>query len=321
MSEAVADVVVVPVAIRQADPPTLVALQGPGGGWACQPLVGTAQGTAQRLLTGVLPPGTDILELSRQRARPATFVEGEAGNPRLTLLFTLALPMALADDAAPEHDRWTPLVHPRSTATAARVIGGDLLANVPFAHAIVDYWRQSLEETAAALLFVSRYWTLPQLRDVYSAIWGYEQDTASFTSWALGRGGALSDVVAKLEDTDVTDELAAALADAAEAMDADAADRTHAARAAMRSAASMAAWTALTRSMRSPKAVGLRALGSAATFGIPAAAVVAAAGAVAYQSSARGRAPKWYRTAVEHPIEHKLKRTYAPRPAWLDQAG
>lgn len=317
MGSSEVQVVVVPVSVRQAGVPTLVGLQAKGGGWARAPLEGTGRDTAQRVLATSLPPGGTILEVERRRARPATFVEDERGFAGLTLLYTTALPMAFADPAAPDSDRWFPLVHPRTKAEEARQAGADLLANVPFAHPIVDHWRQSMEDSAGGLLFLSRYWTLPQLRDVYSAVWGYEQDTASFTKWVKP---SLAEAFQEVTDPDLTAELAESLADATEELSGGPDDARQATRAAARSAASMAAWHALSSSLRPGHRVGLGLGGPVLAGALPLAVVAGAAAVTAYQSSTRGRAPTWYETVAKRPLEHKLQRTYAPRPAWLGAA-
>lgn len=317
MTSAKVQVVVVPVSVRQADVPTLVGLQATGGGWVSAPLEGTGNDTAQHVLASSLPPGGSVLEAERRRARPATFVEGERGFAGITLLYTTALPMAFADPAAPDSDRWLPLVHPGTNAKTARQAGADLLADVPFAHLIVDHWRRSMEESAGGLLFLSRYWTLPQLRDVYSAVWGYEQDTASFKKWV---NSSLADAFQEVTEPDLTAELAESLADATEEFGNGPGDAHEATRAAARSAASMAAWHALSRTLRPGRRVGLSLGGPVLAGALPVAVVAGAAAVIAYQSSTRGRAPTWFETAVKQPLEHKLHGTYTPRPAWLGAA-
>lgn len=311
------DVAVIPVSVRQhgvSDRPTLMALPGGDGAWASEALVVTAAGTAQRVLAGCLPPGAEILQPERQPS-PMTFVEERSrGRARLVLLYTVALPMALCDPQAPDSGRWVPLLRPEAKASEARHVGDAMLAHVPFAIDIVDHWRQALEETGAGLRFLARHWTMPQLRDVYSAVWGYEQDTASFSKWALKRPGALTSLVEELQNRDLTDELAETLAGASELADqAQGSGGRRAQRAAGRSATNMAAWTAVSRSLRPSTAVGFSVGGVI----LPAAVLAATAGLVAYQASTRGPPATWYTTLTSQPEQHKLEHIYLPRPAWL----
>lgn len=319
-------VVVVPVSVQQhgwESRPTVVAWPGEEGAWAQDLLEGSAFSTAQGLLAGLLPMSAQLLDPARLTPQPVTFMEGSQGwEQGLTLLYTVAVPMALSDPETEHGDQWVALVRPEPTAKEARRKGRDMLADLPYVFEIVDYWRRVLDETAGGLLFLSRYWTKPQLRDIYTAVWGYEQDAAGFTAWAFGgrrSGGAFSKVGHRLGHPDITDELAEALADAAAAVDdpdAKAEGRSDRQTAA-RTAGSMAAWTALAQTLRSPKAVGLRLGGLPATV-LPAAAVAAAAGMVAYQASARGGQPSWYTTTTSDPNRYRLKSVYKPRPGWLD---
>lgn len=50
---------------------------------------------------------------------------------------------------------------------------------------VLDYWRQALEETDAALGFLARRFSLWSLRRIYDAVWGYNQDPSGFKRWAL----------------------------------------------------------------------------------------------------------------------------------------
>lgn len=324
------EVVVVPVAVRQhgwQERPTLMGWPGEDGTWLrARPrdrADGSADGTAQQLLENAHPPGAEHLLEDREdfRADRVTFLEETvAGRVRLTLLYTFAFPMALADPGLPEHDRWIPLVKPEPKATEARQVGARMVGEAPNAFEIADYWRRVLEATAGGLRFLAHYWAMPQLRDVYSAVWGYEQDPAAFSKWAVGRRGALTRAAEPIEDADLTQELAKALEDASTSTspDDDRKEAVHDLRQAATRTATMAAWEALTRTLRSPQGVGLR-LGKGSP--LHPAVIAGVAALVAYQASTRGPAPTWYETKVSEPQEHKLERPYTPRPAWLVPAG
>ena len=313
------EVVVIPVSVRQDGPdgrPTLMGWPGLDG-WARKALGRTAAGTAGYVLKKCLPPGAEML-LPQRQPQPVTFAEsrGRSGT-RLTLLYTVALPMALCDPAVTGSERWLPLLRPEERATDARRVGAAMLVERPFAFEIIDHWRQALEQTGAGLQFLSRHWTLSQLRDVYSGVWGYEQDTASFTKWALKRPGAFSELVQPLEDKDLTPEIAEALATASDAGEGPRGRASSSARAA-EAATNAIAWTALARGLRPAKSVGLSA-GAAALVGgaLPVVPIAAAAAAVAYQASTRGAPANWYTTATDAPDQHRLEHVYTPRPAWL----
>ena len=306
-------VAVVPVSVRQDGVnghPTLMGWPEEDGSWTTGALTGTAADTAQRLLTGCLPPGAQLL---KPETRPVSFVEDRRRDgTQLTLVYTAALPMALCDPEAPDSDRWVALLHPEEQKSAARKAGDKMITDVPFAVDILTHWRRALEETGAALRFLARHWIVPQLRDVHSAVWGYKQDTASFTKWALKSPGALSPLVDEMKNSDLTEELAETLALASEAVHNPEASQG-ARRLADTSAADMAAWTALSKTLR-PSGIGLIVAAGA----VPAVVLAGAAAVVAYRSSRRGAPAKtWYTTCVPEPERIKLAHSYPPRPAWL----
>lgn len=324
------EVVVVPVAVCQhgwEERPTLMGWPREDGTWLRGSLDGSADGTVQKLLKGALPPGAGrVLDREDFRADRVTFLEETvAGRARLTLLYTFALPMALADPGLPKHDRWITLVKPEPKATEARQVGARMIGDAPNAFEVVDYWRRVLEATAGGLRFLARYWAMPQLRDVYSAVWGYEQDPAAFSKWAVGRRGALTEAADPVENTDLSDELAEALAKAPASLGEDGDEQrttSQGSGAEPRTPASMLAWEALVNTLRSPKGVGLRLSNDVVRRPALSVAVVAGVAAlVAYQASTRGPTPTWYKTKVDQPQDHKLERPYTPRPAWLVPAG
>ena len=187
-----------------------------------------------------------------------------------------------------------------------------MVADAPFASEVLVHWREALEATGAALRFLAGHWTAPQLRDVYSAIWGYKQDTASFTKWALRSPGAFNPFVQKEESPDLTDEVAEGLYLASMASYGDA-DATSQRRQSDPSATDRAAWTALSKTLTPGKTGLIVAAGV-----VPGVVLASAAARVAYRSSSRGAPPKtWYETRESDPESAMLAHTYPSRPAWL----
>ncbi len=66
---------------------------------------------------------------------------------------------------------------------------------------VLDYWRQAFEETDAVLDVLPPNLTLLQIRGVYDAVWGYDQDPSGFKRWAVDRPGAFQSLL-----TEVTGE-------------------------------------------------------------------------------------------------------------------
>ncbi|MCK5929049.1 MAG: hypothetical protein KAG80_12715 [Nocardioides sp.] len=158
----------------------------------------------RRLLELLPPSGRVLLESLGASPRPVTFIRDGA---TLTLLYTVAVPSPLVDaslvgdvttDAPlPEGEdasgtgagvwegmQWRRLVRPHAYRKEAMALGTRGLATLPHGEIVVDFWRQRLEERAAFVEFLPRYVTNPQVRDLYSAVWGYEQDPPAFSRWS-----------------------------------------------------------------------------------------------------------------------------------------
>lgn len=316
-------VVVVPVAVQQAGHeglPTFVGLAEPDGRWAASPLHDRAGSTAQRLLASVLPPAAALLDDRMPLLRPVTFEE-HPDSGGVTLIYTAALPMALTE-AVETVGRWRPLVMPAPSADIARAAGGSAVTDVEHAEVLLEHWREVLEDTAGGLLFLARYWTMPQLRDVYSAVWGYEQDAASFNRWADPQGGGAFEGVVEPPDkapAAVTDEIAKVFAIASHLPPGMAAGLVAGAAVGYAAnAQTLAPWKAVATVLRPKKRVGLAVTqGDGAYAAVSKTAMVAAAARVAYQASTRGPAPDWYTARIEHPHQHRLDKLYLPRPGWM----
>lgn len=231
-----------------------------------------------------------------------------SSGSQLTLIYSIVLPVALADPDAPGAEGWIPLVESGGSQTQARRRGSDLLRNEPYGKRLAEYWREELEEETRLFAFLPRYFTGRQARDVYSAFWGYEQDPDGFATWSgIGQNkeGVYSD---HIEDQDLGEgDLLPAQVHAV--LKADSANTL---------GGSDAAATLLCESA-SNGAVGLwprsRAVGSATETALM--PLLAAASLVAYQRTSRGPKPNWYKRKAAKPCVERLERLYAPRAVWV----
>jgi hypothetical protein len=319
----VAPVVVVPGTADQ--PPTLKAFVAAGGSWHTRRIHDSPQQAAEALFRESVPALiSDLVAPDGQQIQPVTFAVGEHDQSAITLIYTVALPMALgaalnaySDTAGPDvprtdvawgdRDRWRTVCATSPNKDAAKDAGSRAIStDVDHAATILDFWRQQLEETAAATYFLAEYFTLPQLRDIYSAVWGYEQDSSSFNKWVRDAleyraislaAPAESPQSESNKDPDLTDDLLKALGTPAHIHE------------------------PLRRALKRMKFVGvsrtvIKALGPLAEEFIPLDHVVLAGSTVAYQSIAQGPKPTWYRRAVANPSGLRVTSVYPPRPAW-----
>ena len=319
----VAPVVVVPGTADQ--PPMLKAFVDASGSWHTRRIHGSPQQAAEALFRESVPALiSDLVGPGDQEIQPVTFAVDENDQSAITLIYTVALPMALGaalttggyatspevpptEAAWRDRDRWRTVCATYPTKDAARDAGARAISSeVDHMAAILDFWRQQLEETAAATYFLAEYFTLPQLRDIYSAVWGYEQDSSSFNKWVRD---ALEHRAISLaapsespqsesnKDPDLTDDLLKAMGTPAHIQE------------------------PLRRALKRMKFVGvsqtvLKALGPLAEEFIPLDHVVLAGSTVAYQPIAQGPKPTWYRRAVANPSGLRVTSVYPPRPAW-----
>jgi len=319
------DVMVLPVSVRDVDgSPVVVGLPDPSGGWVRETSATDPAGAALRMLEELLPVPRSLLREEWLRPLPVTFYEREdsPGNRAVVLLYTASVPVAVAaDENVPGNERWRALLNPAASAEAAKSTGRAMLTplgeSADLEEAVLDFWRQKLEGTAAALLFLPPYWTMPQLRDVYSGFWGYEQDAAGFGRWALKGDPPAWGADLIREKGDKLD-VSAQMASTFEQIYKVASDPN--AYGAIASGAAEG-WRAMTifsdllgtgtgLSLKTGKAKLLAAA-------LPVGALAATAALVAYQPTRRGKDPVWYSTAVQRPEQHHLAKLYQPRPGWM----
>jgi hypothetical protein len=163
---------------------------------------------------------------------------------------------------------------------------------------VLNHWRKAVEETTAAFDLLPRYFTTPQLRSIYDAIWGEPQDAGNFHKWVH------TDNAGTCAPAHV-DEIARHLDAAAQQVWQGTPMESEAPRLSMR--------------QLTPALVGTSplVLGAGLARLIPVVVAGAAAGGlVAYQNTRNpGKQPRWYaRTGHAREV---LRDLYAPRPVWL----
>jgi len=218
-------------------------------------------------------------------------VEYSVGSPNL--LLTAVLPIAAAElaDAAD----W-PLLTPWGGGADVRRSKLD-----PVRVALIDYWREQLVHTTAALDFLPAYFTMFQARSVYTSVWGERQADGNFQRWfttAKTADGSLlcEEVLDEKVQRRTQEELASLL--------------TKAGLRGLSAAGVAKAWA-------DPKLVGASA-GVTALAGLAALPVAAVAGAavgsaIGYQAlKSAGRPPRWYKRATGG--REQLKSWYPVRP-------
>lgn len=287
------DVTVVPVALRPLAEDAQSALMGvatlrPGGDWLSTRVTNPASAleVARRMLDDTVHP-----DLRTRVGLENAGVDYASGEPRL--LFTAVLPIAAAELASTSRD-W-PLLTPwvGDGPAAARVRLHRLDATQA---AIVAYWRGQLMRTTAAFDFLPRYFTMFQVRSVFSSIWGDRQPDGNFLRW--------------LSSAEDVNKLKVCME-----VDGEEARREIQASFAERLAAAAGVSAAMVKQQWDPKIIGTSA-GVAGLAGlaslIPAAQVVGAivGATIGYQRArGAGRPPRWYRRVVEKRI---LLRTWYP---------
>lgn len=291
-------VVLYPVSFALEDgPPRMVCLARPG----VQPLLRTtatdAEAGARALLTEVLDLLTDQLpvgtpqsamqELKEQSSRFLELVGADRVDDHTVVIYTSVIPMPLAEEALRGDGAeltWRTLSQKQGTRDMGRPdrrTGPDAV--------VLDYWRQAFEETDFALDFLPQYLSLLQLRGLYEAVWGYDQDPSGFRRWAIDRTGAFSNLLAEVDDEE---EMQGAFFKAL-------ADRLSPADAAKAGAMTAGAFQA--------------GLGKDLSLSVG----LAAAASVNRLYPRRGPSPTWFRkTSVWRPGPTWIDHLYPPRPNW-----
>lgn len=220
---------------------------------------------------------------------------GQAGLS-VELLYTAAIPWCL--DAPPgEGWRALPLGAQAPGATGRRAI------------AVREAWHRLAQETTDALALLPQHFTIPEMQDVYRAIWGL-RDLPNFHRWVLGNNEGMVAEVATSE-------------------------REAAEREAQRRASAAAAAGAMVGGAGAAAAFGLASLVPAPGVRVGMAAgplaplaLVAAGSTLAYRNylrrrptdaQERGRPPKYYKRGRLD----MLRASFGSRPVWeqpLDEA-
>jgi hypothetical protein len=314
--------VVVPVTVGPLGEGTTAELLGymPGGQWLAD-LADRAplEETLARVLEGAEPAAMRSLRGWTPAPESVGF---RATDDGVDLVFTCALPVTapLLDPQQERHSRsrgeWVRLLprfppRPKSGSTEdwQRGVSEVVLAADPVSLAVLDHWRQRIEETTAAFELLPRYFTTPQVRSVYEAVWGEQQDPGNFHKWLHQpneNGGICIEVPAE--------KVRRAVDEAASRVwrETDGSDAPVAAALALRGLASAATPGKAADVGTSPIALASLAMLSPTLSAV--AGVVG--GAIAYQSSRKpGRQPVWYSRAGD--TRTVLPSLYSPRPPWL----
>jgi hypothetical protein len=195
------EVLLYPVSFAlEAGPARFVSLGQEDGSPLSTRVRGEVQDTALTLLTNTVDeliaqgltaaPKSSHQELRRATTRHLEMAGVVQAPGKVQLVYTAPVPTPLAetelDVSAGSSYAWQTVSasrgkQPRSPEPRRRT-GPDA--------AVLDYWRQAFEETNFALDFLPEHFTLLQLRSLYDAVWGYDQDPSGFKRWAVERAGA-----------------------------------------------------------------------------------------------------------------------------------
>lgn len=312
-------VVLIPVAVSRvpgSDVPYLMGLRSANHAvWASVEMRTDPRQVATDLLVGILEDAdleglAELLDINSSSLQPVEFVDRAK---KLVLIYTLALPTGWTELAALS-DRWVRLCETKRTREAALQLGRMQIADeasAPYAEHILDHWRQLLEETPAVLSFLAPYFTLPQARDVYSAVWGYEQDATHWGAWA-NKSGNLADVYEPIDTAEVSEGFRGLLD---EPQWQELSGMTAATSAPLIEGPLENRWTGISRV----------ALGTVAASLIPGAALGALTSGVAHQVvKPRGKPPQWHKALLTRADlydpsgmpRQRLESVYSPRPTW-----
>jgi len=300
------DVTLIAVSIRYENgAPQFVGLRV-GDRWPRATVAGKLSATVDALV-GDLPPEFEHVLTARQiKPERVTFRDEDGGA--LNLIYTLALPIPLGNlevDGA----EWVPLLAAATKHADARKIGFEARGDAENSGTMLEWWKELLEEDAGVFALLPQHFTARQARDVYSAIWGYEQDADSFGSWSgIGRNrsqGVLSRWIEPepLTEGDLLEQFVDVICKSRGRED----ESDHA-----RALATVVARDA------SEKMVGLDPSSPIESAGVVTrSALFSAAALIAYQVRARGPKPAWFRQPKPGDTDGKLQDLYTPRPTWV----
>lgn len=304
------EVVLVPVSVQLGSVLRVVGFRE-GDQWARRSVADGADKTAAALVDELPAEYRHVVDKLGVTPARVTFDEREAiGGSQLTLIYSIALPAPLADPDVPGADRWIPLLESGGSQAQAKERGWGLLRKGDtYGKTAVEYWREELEEETRLFVFLPRYFTARQARDVYSAFWGYEQDPDGFATWSgIGpkkEGGVYSDYI---EDGKLLRDGELLPAHVEAALEADSTGTLGGEFGAT-----------LLCERASDRAVGLwprsEAVGSAPQEALS--PLLAAASLVAYQRPRPGPKPSWYKRKADKPCEKRLTSLYMPRAVWM----
>lgn len=146
------------------------------------------------------------------RPAPPALAGANWDDGGITLVFTSGVPSPLAEtaiDISTETPyRWAIL----NESMGRRVKSRPPVERRGTEAVALDFWRQALEETDVALDLLPAYFNLLQLRSMYDAVWGYDQDPSGFRRWAVDRPGAFQHLLAEVPDEALDGEFYRSLA-------------------------------------------------------------------------------------------------------------
>lgn len=215
----------------------------------------------------------------------AFFSAAESGEPRLQLVYTVAIPWCLDQ---PPSQAWVELPAGRTQSRSMQI-----------RFEVRDLWRQLAEETTAGLALLPKYFTVPEMQDVYQAIWNVDQ-LSNFHRWVQSNPGMVT-AVSPSQRHRADEELHRV---------ADLGSPDH------------SGFNPLDPTDSAPLAVAARRAGlAAAGMALAPAALVGIGTALGYRNlkkkrsplaKERGREPDYYTAG---PLT-RLEAIYAPRPSW-----
>jgi len=194
----------------EGGPARLVSLVHADGSELSRRVRNGAEETARSLLADTLSelgatghadaPASAREELQQLGTRFLDLTGAQPQDRSVDLVYTATIPTPLAEE---ELDITAGSAYAWRTIITSRRKRNDQQAprNRSGTEALVlDYWRQAFEETDMALDFLPRHLSLLQLRSLYDAVWGYEQDASGFKRWAIDRKGAFQNLLTEVPD-------------------------------------------------------------------------------------------------------------------------